>query len=175
MSPMCRMRGLARFVGWRGREAEGFCGLARIPGKGRGGLVRSRDLASFLKGPSTLAGLWRPVLIPSTALPLPRGDATAQILVDDSAFDAVGVGGNWQLRRQRRSFGASDANQYRGFESFLARQDTGCELSAAKTKTPLNAMFRGAFCVNLLTSPTPKCHICALRGHFSRNLLTSQI
>ncbi len=57
----------------------------------------------------------------------------------------------------------------------LARQDTGCKLSAAKTMTALNALFRGVFRVNLLTSPTDKCHICALRGHIFRNLLTSQI
>jgi hypothetical protein len=36
----------------------------------------------------------------------------------------------------------------------LARQDTGCKLSAAKTMTALNALFRGVFRVNLLTSPT---------------------
>jgi hypothetical protein len=36
------------------------------------------------------------------------------------------------------------------------RQDTGCKLSAAKTNTPLNAMFCGVFRVNLLTSPTPQ-------------------
>ncbi|MBK7677017.1 MAG: hypothetical protein IPJ27_20960 [Candidatus Accumulibacter sp.] len=32
------------------------------------------------------------------------------------------------------------------------RQETGCKLSAAKMKTPLNAMFCGVFRVNLLTS-----------------------
>ena len=38
----------------------------------------------------------------------------------------------------------------------LARQDTGCKLSAPKTNAPLNAMFCGVFHVNLLTSPTPQ-------------------
>ncbi len=38
----------------------------------------------------------------------------------------------------------------------LARQYSSCKLSAAKMKTPLNAMFCGAFRVNLLTSPTPQ-------------------
>jgi hypothetical protein len=35
----------------------------------------------------------------------------------------------------------------------LARQEIGCKLSAAKMKTPLNAMFRVIFRVNLLTLP----------------------
>ena len=38
----------------------------------------------------------------------------------------------------------------------LARQDTGRKLSAAKTMTPLNAMFCGVFRLWLLTSPTPQ-------------------
>jgi hypothetical protein len=97
---------------------------------------------------------------------LVSGNATAQILVDGSAFDAIGVGGNWQLRRPRRSFGAPDANRYRGFESFLARQDTGCKLSAEKTMTPLNAMFCGVFRVNLLTSTTPQMSYLRSYGPF---------
>ena len=36
----------------------------------------------------------------------------------------------------------------------LARQDTGYELSAPKTNTPLNALFCRVFRLNLLTSPT---------------------
>ena len=100
---------------------------------------------------------------------LVSGNATAQILVDDSAFDAVGVGGNWQLRRPRRSFGAPDANRYRGFESFLARQDIGCQLSAAKTNTPLNAMFCGVLRFYLFTSHHPILGIlCSYRPFSSK-------
>ena len=36
----------------------------------------------------------------------------------------------------------------------LARQDTGCKRSAAKTNTPLNALFCGVFRLYLLTSFT---------------------
>jgi hypothetical protein len=36
----------------------------------------------------------------------------------------------------------------------LARQETGCKRSAAKTNTPLNALFCGVFRLYLLTSPT---------------------
>ncbi len=43
---------------------------------------------------------------------------------------------------------------HRWFELLLHRQDTGCKLSAARMKTPLNAMFCGVFRVNLLTSHT---------------------
>jgi hypothetical protein len=45
---------------------------------------------------------------------------------------------------------------HRWFELLLARQDTGCKLSAPKTNTPLNALFCGVFRLNLLTSPTPQ-------------------
>jgi hypothetical protein len=38
----------------------------------------------------------------------------------------------------------------------LARQDTGCKLSAPKTNTPLNALFCGVFRLYLLTSPAPQ-------------------
>ena len=73
-----------------------------------------------------------------------------------SSFDAVGVVAEGSFDRLRGVYGTSGANQYRGFESLLARQDTGYKLSEPKTNTPLNALFCGVFRVNLLTSFTPQ-------------------
>jgi hypothetical protein len=41
----------------------------------------------------------------------------------------------------------------------LARQYTGCKRSAAKTNTPLNALFCGVFRLYLLLLLPNKCHI----------------
>jgi len=43
----------------------------------------------------------------------------------------------------------------------LARQASSPQLPAAKTNTPLNALFRGVFRFYLLTSPTPQMSFLA--------------
>lgn len=87
---MCRMRGLARFVGWRGREVEERCEPGAIDSRGRAVGV---GLAFGLGGERSrlLTGAWLSVLTPWMALQLFFWERYGKERVEEQPLEAIGV------------------------------------------------------------------------------------